>query len=184
VRSDPSFWLLARASGLTAYVLVTCSVLAGLVLKSRPFGTRVRPSAVTDLHRSLALLGLAAIAVHGLALLNDTTVHIDPLGLVVPGRIAYRPAWTGVGVIAAELAFVVYVSFPLRKRIGVKTWRRLHWVTYAIFVSATLHGLLGGSDSAAQWARMVYLSSLGSVSFASAWRALVPPSSRRASTVK
>jgi methionine sulfoxide reductase heme-binding subunit len=178
MRTDPTFWILARASGLTAYGLLVCSALAGLVLKSRPLGTRVKPAAVTDLHRFLALLALLAVGVHGLALLNDTSVRIDLLGLVVPGRIPYRPVWTGAGVVAAELALVVYVSFPLRKRIGVATWRRLHWLTYAVFAAATLHGLLAGSDSGAPWARALYLGALGSVAFATVWRVLVPPPRR------
>ena len=35
---DPTFWILARAAGFTAYVLLTASVLAGLAVKARPFG--------------------------------------------------------------------------------------------------------------------------------------------------
>ena len=59
---DPTFWILARASGLTAYFLLTLSVLAGLVLKSRPFGRALSAAAVTDTHRFLATLGLGAVA--------------------------------------------------------------------------------------------------------------------------
>ncbi len=60
MKSDPTFWLLARATGLTAYALLTTSVLAGLTVKSRPLGTRVKAAVVTDLHRFLSLLGLGA----------------------------------------------------------------------------------------------------------------------------
>ena len=77
---DPTFWILARASGLTAYVLLTMSVLAGLVLKSRPFGRALSAAAVTDTHRFLALLGLGAVALHGLTLVLDSTVHISLAG--------------------------------------------------------------------------------------------------------
>jgi len=178
MRTDPTFWIVARAGGLMAYLLLTLSMLAGLVLKSRPLGTRVKPPAVIDVHRFLALLALAAIAVHGVGLLFDTTVRIDLLGLLVPGRIPYRPVWTGVGVVSAELAVAIYLSFSLRKRIGVRNWRRLHWLTYAIFVGTTAHGLLAGSDSSAQWARTIYLAAIGSVVLATVWRALVRPQSR------
>ena len=68
VKSDPTFWLLARATGLTAYVLLTTSVLAGLTVKARPLGRRIKAAAATDLHRFLSLLALGAIALHGLAL--------------------------------------------------------------------------------------------------------------------
>jgi sulfoxide reductase heme-binding subunit YedZ len=172
---DPTFWIVSRAAGITAYALITCSMLAGLVLKSRPFGKRVKPATVTDLHRFLTTLALAAIAVHGLALLGDTTVTIDPLGLVVPGRISYRPVWTGLGVVTAEVAVVVYASFSLRKHIGARNWRRLHWLTYVVFATATAHGIFAGTDSGTPWMRNLYLGSLGAVVFATAWRALAPP---------
>ena len=173
--SDPTFWIAARASGLLAYGLLTCSVVAGLVLKSRPFGNRLKPATVTDLHRFLALLGLGAIALHGLALMLDTSMPLRWTALLIPGQASYRPVWTAAGVLSADMMLLVYLSFGLRKRIGVKNWRRLHWTTYAIFTGATLHGLLGGSDSSHPWARYLYLGSVGLGITGTVWRALVPP---------
>ena len=175
MKADPTFWLLARASGLTAYVLLTLSVLAGLVLKSRPFGKALRAATVADTHRFLAVLGLGAVALHGAALVLDQTVRVSPLALVVPGLVSYRPVWTAVGVLAAELMVVVYASFSLRRRIGARNWRRLHYATYAIFGAATVHGLAAGSDSGAPWALGLYAGALGAVATATAWRALTSP---------
>ena len=110
VKTDPTFWLEARASGLAAYALVTISIVAGLVLKSRPFGTSLRPATVTDIHRFLALLSLTATGVHGVALLLDSSITITVQALFLPGLIPYRPLWTGVGVLGAELMLVVYIS--------------------------------------------------------------------------
>ena len=181
MRHDPTFWLLARASGLTAYVMLTLSILAGLVLKSRPFSS-LRPAAVTDLHRVLALIGLGALAGHATALVLDTTVRVSVLGLVVPGLVTYRPLATALGVLAAELMVLVYASFSQRKRIGAKNWRRLHWATYGIFAAATLHGLLAGSDSGRPWAFILYAAAVGSVAMAVSWRVLVPPTRGRQRT--
>lgn len=177
---DPTFWILARASGLTAYALLTLSVLAGLVVKSKPFGPAVKQAAATDLHRFLALLGLGAIALHGTALVLDSTVKISPAALVVPGLSPYRPLWTALGVLAAELMVLVYLSFALRRRIGGRNWRRLHWATYAIFALATAHGLLSGTDSRQAWAGWLYVGALGAVVTATAWRALSAPAARTA----
>jgi DMSO/TMAO reductase YedYZ heme-binding membrane subunit len=174
MKHDPTFWILARATGFTAYVLLTCSVLAGLVVKSRPFGAALRPATATDLHRTLALLSLGALALHGLALVVDSSVEIGLGALLVPGLAPYRPLWTGVGVVAGELMLLVYASFSLRRRIGQRNWRRLHWATYATFVAATAHGLMAGTDSAAPWALGLYLGAVGAVAAATAWRALVP----------
>ena len=171
MRSDPTFWLLGRTSGLTAYLLLTLSVLAGLVLRSRPFGRALKASSVMDLHRLLALLGLASLGVHGTALLLDRTVRMPVAGLFVPGASPYRPVAVAFGVIAAETMALVVVSFSLRRLIGQRVWRLLHWSTYAIFGSATVHGLLAGSDSAQPWARGLYLGSFAVVAFATAWRA-------------
>jgi methionine sulfoxide reductase heme-binding subunit len=172
---DPTFWILARASGLTAYVLLTLAMLAGLVVKSRPFGGRVRAAAVTDTHRFLTLLGLGAIALHGSALLLDSTVRIRVPALVIPGLSPYRPVATALGVLAAELAVFIVVSFPLRRRIGARLWRRLHWATYGVFAAATVHGLAAGSDTSRQWVFTLYLASVAAVVFATAWRILTRP---------
>jgi len=178
VRHDPTFWLLARASGLTAYVMLTLSVLAGLVLKSRPFRT-LEPAAVADLHRILALLGLSALAAHAAALVLDTTVKVSIPGLIVPGLVSYRPVWTSLGVLAAELMVLVYASFSMRNRIGPKNWRRLHWATYAIFGMATVHGVAAGTDTSRPWAFVLYAGAVASVTAAAMWRFLVPPTPAR-----
>ena len=171
---DPTFWLLARATGITAYVFLTLSVLAGLVVKSKPFGKAVKPATAVDLHKALALLGITALVLHGATLVLDETVEIGIGALLVPGLAPYRPLWTGLGVLAGELMVIVYISFALRRRIGQKNWRRLHWATYATFVAATAHGLLAGSDSGQTWALAMYLGAVGAVVCATAWRALVP----------
>lgn len=179
MRNDPTFWLLARASGLTAYILLTTSCLAGLVLKSRPFGRAVKAASVLDLHRFLALLGLGAIGLHGTAIALDRTVRMPLAGLLVPGASSYRPLAVAFGVVSAELAVLVVVSFPLRRHIGAKTWRRLHWTTYLVLALATAHGLFAGSDSSRPWSRDLYLGSVAALVFASTWRALNRPARRR-----
>jgi sulfoxide reductase heme-binding subunit YedZ len=169
---DPTFWLLARASGMTAYVLLTLSMLAGLTIKTRVLGKAVRAASVVDVHRFLTTLALGALALHGITLVLDTTVKITPLALLVPGLSPYRPLATGLGVLAAELMGLVILSFRVKRRIGQRVWRRLHWLTYPIFLLGTFHGLLAGTDSSAPWAFGLYLAALGAVIGATAWRAL------------
>jgi predicted ferric reductase len=176
---DPTFWLLARASGLAAYTVLTLSVLAGLVLKSRPF-SRLKPARVTEIHKTLAVTGLGTLGLHALSLVLDSTVKVSVAALLVPGLVSYRPAAVATGVVAAWLFAAITVSFRLRKRIGTRMWRRLHWLTFALFALATIHGVAAGTDTSQPWAHALYLGSLGSVVFATAWRALVPPARKRA----
>lgn len=174
MRSDPTLWILARAGGLTAYLLLTSSVLLGLLVKARPFRS-LKPATVADLHRFLSLLALGATAVHGGTLLIDHTAPISLPALVVPGLAGYRPLWTGLGVVAAELLVLVIASFSLRRRIGSRSWRRLHFATYALFAAAALHGLATGTDTSRPWALSLYSATIGAVAAATAYRALAPP---------
>lgn len=169
MKTDPTFWLLARATGLTAYALLTASVIAGLTVKTRALGTKVKAAAVTDTHRFLSLLALGGVALHGLVLTLDSTVRMPLAALVVPGLSPYRPLATGIGVLAAELMAVIYLSFSLRRRIGVRNWRRLHYLTFGVFGAATIHGLAAGTDL---WAQPLYVLALAAVVALTVWRVL------------
>jgi hypothetical protein len=174
MKTDPTFWILARASGFTAYALLTASMLMGLLVKSRPFRS-LKPAATTDLHRFLSMLAIGAIAVHGITLVLDQAVPLSIQALVIPGVAAYEPLWTGIGVAAAELMVLIIASFPLRRLIGAKRWRLLHWAAYAVFATATAHGIAAGTDTREPWALALYGGSLAAVTAAAAWRALIPP---------
>jgi sulfoxide reductase heme-binding subunit YedZ len=177
MKTDPTFWLLARASGLTAYMLLTGSVVAGLTVKSKPLGRRLKAAAVTDAHRFLALLGLGTVAVHGLVLTLDQTIKMPLGGLLVPGQSPYRPLAVGIGVIAAELMVLIYASFSLRRRIGARNWRRLHYLTFGVFAAATVHGLAAGTD---KWAFGLYAGSVAAVAGLTAWRVITKGGARDA----
>jgi hypothetical protein len=107
-------WILARATGFTALALLTGAMVAGLLVRTRAGVGSLKGGAMVGLHRHLSLLALAATGAHGLFLILDTTVDISPLALVVPGLVPYRPVWTGIGVVAAEIALLVHLSFRVR----------------------------------------------------------------------
>ena len=165
-------WVISRATGFVAFALISGAMVAGLLVRTRAAIGPLRGAGMVDLHRHLSLLGLAAIAVHGGSLLFDRTVDVSPLALVVPGLIPYRPLWTGIGVVAAELALIVHLSFRFRSRIGVKTWRRLHWATYAVFAGGAVHGIASGTDTGSTSAQMLYAGAVGAVAALTGWRAV------------
>ncbi len=177
MKTDPTFWLLARASGLTAYVLLTGSVLAGLVVKSRPFGRAVKTASATDVHRFLALLGLGMLVLHGVALTLDKTVHMSLAALVVPG-LSHVPARLGRlrrarrGARRPDRRVVLAAPAHRRSRTGAG----FTGLTYLVFLMGTVHGLKAGTDSSQPWAFALYVSAVGAVTFATAWRVLTRPS--------
>ena len=166
----PTAWLLARSSGLLAYTMLTLAVLAGLTLRGRLLGRTVPPALVTAVHRTLSVAGLIAVGLHAFLIAIDTKVDVPLLAVFVPGMAGYRPLATGLGVLAMELWLVIHLSFRLRRRIGVSRWRKLHYVTFAVWGMAAAHGILAGSDSAVPWVRDAYAVSIGLVLLLVAFR--------------
>jgi sulfoxide reductase heme-binding subunit YedZ len=177
---DHAVWLGARSTGLVAYALATCSVLLGLVTATWTRDRNPGRGTVYDTHRALSLLTVLVVAGHVLLLAFDRYARFSPTDLLVPFASWYRPAWTGLGVLAAYALLVVFASFYVRSRIGYKTWRTLHYATFAVFVMATAHGLRAGSDSGALWARWLYTAAIFAVAWAVAYRLLQVANTRPA----
>ena len=143
-------WLLARATGYAAFAALALDVVAGLLVSTK--NRRVTRGALVDLHQWLSPLALALVLGHALVLLADGYIRFDLLDVLVPFASRYRPAAVGLGVLAGYLAVVVHASFALRKRLGTKRWRRLHYLSFVAFAAATLHAILAGTDAARAWA--------------------------------
>lgn len=165
-------WIVARATGLGAFALISAAMVAGLLVRTRAAVGPLKGSALVALHRHLSLLALLAIAAHGAALALDASVDIGPLALVVPGMAPYRPLWTGIGVVAAEAALLVHLSFRLRQRIGVPMWRRLHFLTYGVFAAGAVHGIASGTDTGTTGAVALYGGAVAAVAALTGWRAV------------
>jgi sulfoxide reductase heme-binding subunit YedZ len=152
---DYGWWLASRASGIVALALITLSVGVGLAMAGKAFRRPGLPRKLMALHEHAALGGLIAIAVHGITLLGDRWLHPGPAGIAMPFVMAYRPAYTGLGIVAAYLAAALGLSFYARRRIGAKLWRKLHRATIAVYALAVVHTLGAGSDVA--WLRPAML---------------------------
>ena len=146
------WWLASRASGVVALGLVACSVALGLAMAARVTPRR-STRRLRRLHEHLALVGLLAIATHGLTLLGDPWLHPGPVGVTVPFALSYRPVATGLGVIAGYGAALLGLSFYLRRRIGPPLWRKLHRLTVVVYVLAVVHALAAGTDAPTPWLR-------------------------------
>ncbi|HVS85332.1 MAG TPA: ferric reductase-like transmembrane domain-containing protein [Gaiellaceae bacterium] len=163
-------WYAARASGVVAYALITVSVLLGLLLSGRARPKRWPAFAVTDVHRFAGILAGVFVGVHVLTLALDSVVPISLPQLLVPGASHYRPFWVGLGTVAGELLVAVAVTTRLKKRLGFARWKRWHYLSFAVWLAATAHGIGAGTDANEQWLRLLYVCAVGSVAGAIAWR--------------
>jgi hypothetical protein len=138
--TDPTtqvFWLASRALGIVAIVLLSLSVSLGLAMSGRLLRRPGLPAKLKRYHEASTLVTLGLIA--ALA------------GITLPFALAYRPFWSGLGVIGGWLALVLAGSFYVRRWIGVKTWRWLHRWTLAVYVLALAHVIGAGTDGRSSW---------------------------------
>jgi sulfoxide reductase heme-binding subunit YedZ len=176
-------WYVVRASGLLAFALLTASVVIGLLISGRARSERWPRFALEDVHGYAGLLAGMFIGLHGLALLADGYLPFSLSQLVVPGTAPYRPLAVAFGVVAAELLAAIAVTNRYRRRLSYPTWRRLHYLNFAVWAFALVHGLLAGADTGTVWAELLYTLSGGAVAGLAVWRVLGPgPAPRRALT--
>jgi DMSO/TMAO reductase YedYZ heme-binding membrane subunit len=165
-------WYAARAGGIVAYVLLTAVVLIGLSLSGKERLDGWPRFAIEEVHRfGGALVGLF-VSLHVFALALDSEAHL-PLGsLIVPFVSSYRPFWTGIGIVVTELLLALALANRYRTRIGHRTWRRLHYLNFVVWIGATAHGLGAGTDKGSLPFAVVYGAAIASVVALTARRVL------------
>jgi sulfoxide reductase heme-binding subunit YedZ len=105
---------------------------------------------------------------------------VDPfthLGLValVPFGSYYRTLWLGLGAIAFELLLAIVATSLLRKHLGARVWRAVHWLAYVSWPIAVLHGIGTGTDRTALWMVLIDVVCVAAVAIALIWRVLAAP---------
>ena len=153
-------WDVARAGGMVAYVLLTLSMVLGLALSvrwQRPLWPRLLTN---ELHSFVTLLSLVFIGVHVAAVWLDPFTRFGWRDIFVPMASSSRTVWMTIGIVGAYLMLAVWISSQLRARIGHALWRRLHGLTFAVYLLSTVHGLWTGTDSKHVWALELYTASI------------------------
>src|SRR6266404_5356754 len=149
--SGSTYWYLTRSTGGVALLLLTIAIVLG-VLDVQRFSTPRWPRFVVDsLHRNVSLLAMAFLLLHILTSLLDSFAPISLIDAVIPFGGSYRPFWLGLGAVSFDMLVAVTITSLLRQRMGYASWRAIHWLTYASWPIALLHGFGTGSDVKATW---------------------------------
>jgi methionine sulfoxide reductase heme-binding subunit len=168
----PGLWYATRATGLVAMLLLTVSVLFGIITAGR-FGREDWPRFLSQgLHRNTSLLVLAFLALHVGTTVVDTYTSIPLAAAFVPFASAYKTAWLGLGAVALDLLLALVATSLARKRLGYRAWRRVHWLAYACWPVAVAHGLGAGTDRSAAWVVVLSTACVLAVLGTAAWRVI------------
>jgi predicted ferric reductase len=162
--SNPVLWYIDRGSGLAALMLLTTSVVLGVVSVVRLHSQRWPRFALAQLHRNLSLLALSFGVVHVLTSVIDSYVPIRVVDAFIPFAGSYRPLWLALGTIGADTMLAVLITTALRRRLGFQAWRTVHLLSYAAWVTSVVHSIGIGSDArSAVWAVMIVAACIGAV---------------------
>jgi DMSO/TMAO reductase YedYZ heme-binding membrane subunit len=142
-----ALWYLTRATGIVALVLLTVSVVMGVVA-SVGWATERWPRFLSQsVHRNVSLFCISFVALHVVTTVSDGYVPIGYASAFLPFLTPYRPIWIGLGALGFDLLLVVLVTSALRHRIGYSSWRFVHWLAYLCWPIAVFHSLGSGSDA-------------------------------------
>jgi sulfoxide reductase heme-binding subunit YedZ len=169
---ETALWALGRGTGVVALVLLTLTVVLGVLSRSGRSVAGLGRFGLNEVHRTAALTGVGLIVVHIVSLLLDPWAQLRVVDLVAPFLAEYRPFWLGFGTLALDVLALVTVVSLLRDRVGPRVFRAVHWLTYALWPMALLHGLGAGTDAWTLWMDALVVLCGGSVAGAVAWRLL------------
>jgi sulfoxide reductase heme-binding subunit YedZ len=153
-----------------AFATLTASMLLGLSITTKAGGTGVSRSLVFEMHQFLSVLSVVLVGIHGGALLFDEWISFSAVDILVPFAGEYEPFWTCIGIIAAWLTAVITASFWLKRYIGRKAWRQIHFFTFVSYFMALFHGVGAGTDSQEPVVYWGYVLSAAAVILMTWWR--------------
>ena len=157
-----ALWYVTRASGVVSLLLLTAGLVLGVLGTVRWRSDRWPRFAVVSIHRNLTLFAIAFVALHVLTTIADGYAPVGLKDAVIPFVSRYRPLWLGFGAVAFDLLLALVVTSLLRARIGYRAWRAVHWLAYASWPFALVHGLGTGSDSRFGWLVIITIVCAGS----------------------
>lgn len=141
-------WLAARATGVTAFIVLTVLVTFGLVL-SHPVNqsTWKLSKRIFPWHENLFVFVVAFTLVHALSLALDPYAGVGFQGVFIPGLSSYRSLPVALGCIGMYALVLTGLTARYTKSLPSGWWLKLHRLSMAVFILAWVHGMLSGTDS-------------------------------------
>jgi len=171
-------WYCVRALGILAYLVLTGSILYGLLLSTKILDVIAHRPVSFALHKDLAIVALILGTLHGLLLTFDQSFNFTLVAILVPFQSPYAPVAVGIGQLTLYASAIVTASFYVRRRIGQKAWRLLHYITFLVFIGSSVHGITSGSDAGTPWAFWMYLLAVTATVFLTTYRIVVAVATR------
>jgi len=161
-----AYWYLSRATAFASLTLLWISMALGMGITNKMSRSWPGVPASFAIHEYVSLLGLAFAIFHALVLLGDHYINFTFVQLLMPfSTVGYRPLWVGLGQIGFYVWAIVALTFYIRSLIGQRTWRAIHYLSFAMYMMGLFHGIFSGTDVDTPWVQNYYWISGGSLLF-------------------
>jgi sulfoxide reductase heme-binding subunit YedZ len=143
-------WLAGRATGITAYLLLTGLVSLGLILTHPTNQSTWKLSKrIFPWHENLFVFVMAFLVAHVVSIILDPYAGVGIAGSFIPGLSAYRSAPVALGTLGLYAALVSGITGRWTKLLPQGLWLRIHRFSLVAWIMSWMHGILAGTDSAA-----------------------------------
>jgi predicted ferric reductase len=146
ITSSTALWYASRATGVVSLVLLSAVMVIGILVNRQGRLPGLPRFAVLGLHRNLSLLAVVFVALHVISAVLDSFVSINLAAAVIPFVSSYEPFWLGLGAVSLDLMAALILTSLLRRFIGRRTWRAVHWLAYASWPVAVAHSIGSSKD--------------------------------------
>ncbi len=174
------WWYVTRSSGIIAWLMLTATVIWGILLSTKAFPNRRRPTWLMAMHRWLAGLMLVFLAIHLGALVADSYVSFGLADLTIPYATDWKPGAVALGIVATWLLVAVQLTSYATRHLPRRVWRAVHLFSYVAFWLTSMHGAFAGTDATSWMYRGGAVASILAVAWALMYRVADRRAVRRA----
>src|SRR5674476_1054463 len=129
--SSQVWWFATRSTGIAALVLLTASMVLGILTSSRYARPNLPRFVTMGLHRNVSLLVLVFLGLHIVTTIADSFAPVGWLDVVLPFAGTYRPLWLGLGAVSFDLLIALTVTARFGGGFGSRPWRGIHGTSTA-----------------------------------------------------
>jgi hypothetical protein len=142
-------WLVARASGVTAYLLLAAQVMLGMAMSHPENLSRWKISKLfLPWHANLSVYLVAFLGAHVVNLVLDPYAGVGVKGALVPGLSEYRSVPVALGSLAMYAGLIFGLTARYTQLLPAGLWLKVHRISLVVFILAWAHGILAGTDTA------------------------------------
>jgi sulfoxide reductase heme-binding subunit YedZ len=171
-------WYATRGAGMVSLILLTAVGCLGMLTVGRWQRPGWPRFLTAEFHSNLALISIVFLVIHILIAALDPYTSLGLASALVPFSSPYRGFWLGLGGVSMYLLAAIIATSLLRDRVGRRTWRAVHWLSYAAWPLAVMHSVGTGTDGGTAWGLLLVGGCVLAVVVSLGWRIAVTRAAR------